>query len=170
MLTDQFGQVHRTANELCTLLYSEPLTDLHAVEIDDPEEFNQSVKSLYYDFKPLAKYHEPTGSVAEFDATNQAAWHMPDQYKTLDIAKYVLDQCRTDEELQRAGTELMMYQDRGLMPLLQFLKYFVDTMRKNNVVWGVGRGSSVASYVLFLIGVHRIDSLYFDLPIEEFLR
>jgi DNA polymerase III alpha subunit len=43
-------------------------------------------------------------------------------------------------------------------------------MRANNIVWGVGRGSSVASYVLFLIGIHKVDSLYYDLPIEEFLR
>lgn len=170
MRTDNFGQVHRTSDELCALLYVDPNTDLHSVEIDDPEEFNQSIKSLYYEFRPLEKYRAPEGSVTEFDAANQATWHMPDSYKSLDIAKYVLDQCRTEEELQRAGLELMMFQDRGLMPLLQFLKYFVDTMRKNNIVWGVGRGSSVASYVLFLIGVHKIDSLYFDLDITEFLR
>jgi DNA polymerase III alpha subunit len=46
----------------------------------------------------------------------------------------------------------------------------VETMRVNNIVWGVGRGSSVASYVLYLIGVHKIDSMYYDLDIEEFLR
>jgi DNA polymerase III alpha subunit len=43
-------------------------------------------------------------------------------------------------------------------------------MRKHNIVWGVGRGSSVASYVLYLIGVHKINSMYYDLDIEEFLR
>jgi DNA polymerase III alpha subunit len=43
-------------------------------------------------------------------------------------------------------------------------------MREHGVVWGVGRGSSVASYVLFLIGIHKIDSLYYDLPIDEFLK
>jgi DNA polymerase III alpha subunit len=37
-------------------------------------------------------------------------------------------------------------------------------------VWGVGRGSSVASYVLFLIGVHRIDSMKYNLDYKEFLR
>jgi DNA polymerase III alpha subunit len=54
--------------------------------------------------------------------------------------------------------------------LLQYLKYLVDTMRKNNIIWGVGRGSSVASYVLYLIGIHRINSLYYDLSIDEFLK
>jgi DNA polymerase III alpha subunit len=54
--------------------------------------------------------------------------------------------------------------------LLKYLKYLVDTMRENNIVWGVGRGSSVASFVLFLLEVHRINSLYYDLSIDEFLK
>ena len=170
MQINMFGQVHRTSDELCSLLYLEPTTDLHAVKIDDPEEFNRSVKEMYYDCRPLEKYTEPTGSISDFDIKNQSTWYMPDEYKTFDVAKYVLDQCRTEEELQRVGQELLMYVDRGLLPLLQFLKYFVDTMRKHNIVWGVGRGSSTASYVLFLLGVHRINSLYFDLQIEEFLK
>jgi DNA polymerase III alpha subunit len=57
-----------------------------------------------------------------------------------------------------------------MFSLLQYLKYLVDTMRKNNIVWGVGRGSSVASFVLFLIGIHRINSLYYQLSIDEFLK
>jgi DNA polymerase III alpha subunit len=81
-----------------------------------------------------------------------------------------LDQCQTDAELQRVGKELLLYQERDLFGLLRYLKYFVDTMRANGVVWGLGRGSSTASYVLYLIGVHRINSLYYDLPIEEFLK
>jgi DNA polymerase III alpha subunit len=95
---------------------------------------------------------------------------MPDEYKALDIAQYILDLCKTEPELQRVGQELLLYQERKLFPLLCYLKYFVDTMRANNVVWGLGRGSSTASYVLYLLGVHKIDSLYYDLPIEEFLK
>jgi len=63
-----------------------------------------------------------------------------------------------------------LYQERGLFDLLRYLKYLVDVMRDNRVIWGVGRGSSVASYVLYLLGVHRIDSIYYDLAVEEFLR
>ena len=50
------------------------------------------------------------------------------------------------------------------------MKYIIDTLRENNVVWGVGRGSSVASYVLFLLGVHKIDSVKYNLPLEEFFK
>jgi DNA polymerase III alpha subunit len=88
----------------------------------------------------------------------------------MDIAKYVLELCQTDEELQRVGQELLLFQERDMFDLLKYLKYLVDTMRENNIVWGVGRGSSVSSYILFLIGIHRINSLYYDLSIDEFLK
>jgi DNA polymerase III alpha subunit len=95
---------------------------------------------------------------------------MPKEYKEFDIAKYILNLCTHEEEIQRAGKELLMYEKRGMLVLLQYMKYLVDTMRKHDIVWGVGRGSSVASFVLFLIGIHRINSLYYDLDIEEFLK
>jgi len=95
---------------------------------------------------------------------------MPDEYKNIDIAKWVLDQCSNQNELQRAVSELMEYAERDLLTLLQYLKYLVDTMRKHNVVWGVGRGSSVASFVLYLIGIHRIHSLKNNLNFNEFMR
>jgi DNA polymerase III alpha subunit len=97
-------------------------------------------------------------------------WFMPNEYRNFDIAEYILGLCTSDEELQRVGKELLLYQKRDMFVLLQYLKYLVDTMRANNIVWGVGRGSSVASFVLFLLGVHKINSLYYDLPIEEFLK
>ena len=109
-------------------------------------------------------------SVDEYDMMNQRNWLMPEEYKQIDIAQHVIDLCKTDAEIQRAGQELLMFQERNLFNLLKYLKYLVDTMRDNNVIWGVGRGSSVASYVLYLLGVHRIDSMYYDLDPGEFLR
>ena len=66
--------------------------------------------------------------------------------------------------------ELAMYNERGLYPILQVLIYVVDTLRKHNLVWGVGRGSSVASYLLHLSGVHKVDSVKYNLDIKEFLK
>ena len=109
-------------------------------------------------------------SVAEFDLKHQTAWFVPDEYRQLDIAEHVLSLCSTQEQLQRVGHELLMYQDRDLLDLLRYLKYLVDVLKQHNVIWGVGRGSSVASYVLYLLGVHRIDSMFYDLDPSEFLR
>jgi DNA polymerase III alpha subunit len=114
-------------------------------------------------------YNQDT-SVPEFHLTQQMNWHMPDEYKTLDIAQHVLSLCDTQEQLQRCGQELLLYQERDLFDLLRYLTYLVAVMRQNHVIWGVGRGSSVASYVLYKLGVHRIDSMYYDLNPEEFLR
>lgn len=109
-------------------------------------------------------------SVPEFHAQQQSNWHMPQDYKELDIAAHVLGLCKSEAELQRCGAELLLYQERGLFDLLRYLKYLVDVMQSNNIIWGVGRGSSVSSYILYKLGVHRIDSLYYNLDIEEFLR
>jgi DNA polymerase III alpha subunit len=118
----------------------------------------------------LIAYTVSDESIEQFDQRLHSNWFIPKEYENFDIAKYILDQCQNEEELQRAGKELLLYQERDMFILLQYLKYLVDTMRNNNIVWGVGRGSSVASFVLYLIGVHKINSLYYDLPIEEFLK
>lgn len=109
-------------------------------------------------------------SVLDFDLRRQKKWFMPQEYQDLDIAKHVLDSCSTQAELQRVGQELLLYQEKDLFDLLKYMKYLVDIMRENHIVWGVGRGSSVSSYVLYLLGVHRVDSMYYDLNHREFLR
>lgn len=109
-------------------------------------------------------------TVEAYDRRNQTMWYMPDEYKNLDIAEHVLSLCDTEVELQRVGEELLLYQERDLFDLLRYLKYLVDTMTRHHCIWGVGRGSSVASYVLYKLGVHRIDSLFYQLDAREFLR
>lgn len=140
-------------------LVVQPMIDLEtaALILDDIPKF--------IDYDKLAQE-----SLENFDHRCQNTWHMPAEYKQLDIAEHVVAMCDTPEKLQRVGHELLLYQERGLFDLLRYLKYLVDVMRDNHVIWGVGRGSSVASYVLYLLGVHRIDSMYYDLDAEEFLR
>lgn len=170
MKYDQYGRTFTDSSELCDLLYKNPELDLSLFLVEDPQEFNKSKHELHAELPTLNGYVELAESVELFDQRWQSKWHMPDEYKELDIAKWLLEQCQNEYQLQRVGHELLLYQERELFDLLRYLKYLVDTLRKHNVVWGVGRGSSVASYVLFLIGVHKIDSLYYDLSVEEFLK
>lgn len=109
-------------------------------------------------------------STAEFDRTAQASWFLPKEYLAFDVEQYCLDRCSTDQERSRVSTEITEFKKRSMIPVLQTLKYVVDTLRENNILWGVGRGSSVSSYVLFLLGVHKIDSIRFNLDWSEFLR
>jgi hypothetical protein len=170
MKYDQYGQTYTTSNELCDLLYKNPKLDISLFQVEDSIEYNRSVAELHAELDLLDSYHDIDMSVEEFDRVLQSNWRMPQEYRELDIAEYVLSLCQQEHELQRVGQELLLYQERNLFDLLRYLKYLIDTLRKNNVVWGVGRGSSVASYVLFLLGVHKIDSLYYNLDIDEFLK
>jgi len=102
-------------------------------------------------------------------------FNIPQHYKELDIEEYVKGLIPTsgDSDLSvkaRVEMELAEYKARNLFPVLQLMIYIVNTMRKNKIVWGVGRGSSVASYVLYLLGVHKIDSIKYNLDIREFLK
>jgi DNA polymerase III alpha subunit len=108
-------------------------------------------------------------TINDFDLANQKQWFMPDDYKNMDVEGFLVDQC-PKENYQRLIDELVEFKNRNMLDLLRWLKYFVDTCRKNDIIWGVGRGSSVASYVLFLIGVHKIDSIKYNLDWQEFLR
>jgi len=170
MKYDQYCQAYTTSNELCDFLYKNPQLDISRFQVEDSIEYNRSVAELHAELDLLDSYHSINQSMEDFDAILQKNWRMPKEYKDMDIAEYVLGLCQQEHELQRVGQELLLYQERDLFDLLRYLKYLVDTLRKNNVVWGVGRGSSVASYILFLIGVHKIDSLYYNLDIEEFLK
>ena len=130
------------------------------------EEIKQLEQQLGFKFlEPYETHFE----LSDYDRACQSIWNMPDEYKQMDIEEFLINSC-PPENYQRVIDELDAFKERNMLDLLRWLKYFVDTMRSNNHVWGVGRGSSVASYVLFLIGVHKIDSLKYNLDWQDFLR
>jgi len=167
---DAFSRQIYTQDDAVQALYVNPSIDLSTLDLQEVEQFNRANELLYTGYAELKLAGTPDCTPEEYHRQNQQTWHMPAEYAEFDIAKWLLDQCETDEQRQRVGQELMMYLERGLFDLLNFLRYMVQVMRDNNIVWGVGRGSSVASYVLYLIGVHKIDSLYYDLDVTDFLR
>ncbi len=168
MRTDIYGQQIYNEMELCLLYLQDPSRTIKRALVENEIKFDEILQ--LENTPELIKYNSLDISVEQFDNTNQSNWLMPEKYKSMDIAQYVLEQCNGEAELQRAGEELLLFQERDMFVLLRYLKYLVDTMRENNIVWGVGRGSSVASFVLFLLGIHRINSLYYDLSIDEFLK
>lgn len=173
MKTTQYGEVVFNQDDVVDLIMrGRDLDSLRQLTVDRDVDI-ESLALVLDDPTCLLTWSFPddTGiSVPEFDLQQQSRWHMPDMYTQLDIAEYILSLCETDAELQRCGEELLLYQERNLFDLLRYLKYLVDTMREHRLIWGVGRGSSVASYVLYKLGVHRINSMFYDLDPGEFLR
>lgn len=173
MIQNKFGEIILNEDDVCNLLMQgRTVESLAKTKVD--ASVNLEKAALLLDCIPAMVNHDSLNdeqeSLEDFDHRLQQTWHMPGCYKSMDIAQYILNQCTNDEQLQRCGHELLLFQERNLFNLLKFLKYLVDTMTEHRVIWGVGRGSSVASYVLYKLGVHRIDSLYYNLDPAEFLR
>jgi hypothetical protein len=173
MIQDKFGQLIFNEDDVVDLvMQGQDIRSIPRMLVDASIDLEKS--TLLLDCIPALVNYETlvneSETLEDFDRRLQQTWHMPQEYRDIDIAQYVLNLCKTDAELQRCGQELLLYQERELFDLLRFLKYLVDIMRENHVIWGVGRGSSVASYVLYKLGVHRINSMFYDLDPHEFLR
>jgi DNA polymerase III alpha subunit len=140
--------------DVIDLLYTDPTFDIAKLFFEDTKQYNSSLKELGIDL-PIINTAPDRESLAEFDHKNINNWHMPDKYYQIDVLEQM---------------EYKLFEQKDFIKVLQFLIYFVDTLRANNIVWGVGRGSSVASFCLFLIGVHKINPLLYNLDITEFLR
>jgi DNA polymerase III alpha subunit len=103
-------------------------------------------------------------------AEDNLSWNIPEPYKSLDIKQFLLDKCSNQDQVNRVNEELELFEERDLFDLLRFLAYFSEVIILNDVIYGVGRGSSVASYCLYLLGIHRVNSLKYNLDIKEFLK
>ena len=171
MKTDELGIPRFSNRDLIDMIYSGHMDKVHVVLCepdDDIDKFNAAMKEQ--GLSTLKKYIALDVDQKDFDSVCQNEWFMPDEYKNMDIYSYVEQRCATTPEIQRVDEEFIVYEEKKLLDVLRYMVYLVDFMRENKIVWGVGRGSSVASYVLYLIGVHKINSIQYDLDWREFLR
>ena len=163
------GDVIFSEEDAIDLLYTNPDFDISKLYFEDIQQYSQSLKQLGIDL-PTIHTTPKRSEVQEFDKSNCGKWHMPEKYYQINVLEWLLDKCQNDEEKMRVQMEYDLFEKKKFIRELQFLIYFVDTLRANNIVWGVGRGSSVASFCLFLIGVHKINPMLYNLDITEFLR
>jgi len=172
MNINKYGSIFLTPDEMFESIYKGKLKDFKNIHLDQSvvDQFNYSKDLNKDNFDYISNYVDPTISLEQFDTNLQDDWFMPDEYKDFEIVGFLLDQTQNEEQYQRVVDELVLYFQYDMIDLLCYLKYLVDTMRKNNIVWGVGRGSSVASFCLYLLGVHKINSIEYDLDIKEFLK
>jgi len=170
--TNSIGQASVSERNIIELIYQNKFDNIKNCII--PEELVNKYNTIVNTNKDeITKLHSDIDTSVDqdlFDQNNRLNWFMPELYKQFDIQEYVLGLCKTAEEKERVNYELDLYKSHAMIDVLQFLKYMVDTLRENNIVWGVGRGSSVASYVLYLLGVHKVNSIKYNLDPTEFLR
>ena len=174
MIINEYGAIFLTPEELFDNIYSGKIKTFKYIYLDNTtiNQFNISKDLNRDNFDYLEKYIKPNISLGQFDVNLKNNWFMPEGYKStsFNIVEYLLSLCKTDVETDRVLAELDLFVQYDMIELLCYLKYLIDTMRENDIVWGVGRGSSVASYCLYLLGVHKIDSIKYELDIREFLK
>jgi len=174
MKTDDLGIPRFSNRDLVDMIYSGHVDKCHVVLCDESDDVDRFNKAMSEQGMPkLTKYIPLDVDEKTFDGACQGEWFMPQNYKDINLYEYVLSRLETpasDATMKRVWEELDAFKERGMHDVLRYMIYLVDFMRENDIVWGVGRGSSVASYVLYLIGVHRIDSIQYDLDWREFLR
>jgi len=111
-------------------------------------------------------------------AISPMLYNIPSEYLLMDFNEYIqakLDaipmtatekaraQSRVDRELEEVAK-------RNIELLFKTIICVVDTFNKNGVVYGVGRGSSCACYLLYLIGLNLVNPLRYNIPVEEFFH
>jgi DNA polymerase III alpha subunit len=168
MYLDKYGNPIYQNKDLINLIYQNKSALLEEILIESTEDTVAFSKNSNIQLN-LYQADDQTLTVEEFDQACQNEWFIPDDYKNLNIEQYLIDIC-PEHNLQRLQEELDEFRTRNMFMVLKTLKYIVDTLRQQNIFWGVGRGSSVASYALYLLGVHKIDSVKYNLHWQEFLR
>ena len=117
-------------------------------------------------------------SVKLFSNELDKNWLLPDEFANLNIDEYfelikqTLDNSdpQYDQRLTRIDNELSEFKRRELIMMLKTIIYITHTFKEKNVLWGIGRGSSCASYLLYLVGLHCVDPIKYNIPMSEFLH
>lgn len=69
--------------------------------------------------------------------------------------------------LDRLEAELSYFRDSQNIAFLLRVSDLIGRFKEDGVLWGVGRGSSCASLVCYMLEINDIDPIRFDIPFIE---
>lgn len=173
-IIDEFGNVFYKPEDILEKIYEgdeKYLNNIYTEESNDIKKFNFMMKRLNIDFN-LKTIKNSQDFILNEEKIKELIedWLIPEKYKNMDIEEWFFSKKLNKEEFDRVKKELNFFKRKNAYFFLKALIYLVDLMKENNIVWGPGRGSAVSSYCLYLIGIHRINPLEYDIPFEEFSR
>jgi len=168
---NMYGQAILSSDNLRELLLQgKNISHLNVIFDEEIKLFQKYQSALLSETVTFLDAPEEVLTFDEFHQKCANEWIFPIVYQQIDVRSWLLDKCKTQQEIDRVNDEYGLYEERDLVMLLRLFIFLVDYMRKNKFVWGVGRGSSVSSYILYLIGVHRVDSLKYGFDIKDYLK
>jgi DNA polymerase III alpha subunit len=168
---DEYGRVSVDMDSLLEILYNgSEINSVHVNPCDELNMFNDLCRKTGKESFILSSLPPVNCTPQEEHDRRAATWFIPNGSENVDVRQLILSRCDTDIEKDRVNLEMDMFEDREMIQNLRLMLGLVNHFRKTGVIWGVGRGSSVSSYVLFKIGIHKIDSIKYGLDIKEFLK
>lgn len=171
------GDVSFTPDQLAEFI-------LNGGQIND----NIHISALNEDIIKFKKFNPSLSLNVKKDLNHlDKTWNIPDNYKNINIREYIknrflseiedkkkngnpLSEVQINERIDRIGDEIKLYHEHDMFIILKTIIYILDIFKQNNVIWGTGRGSSCSSYILYLLGLHSVDSVEFELDIKEFFK
>lgn len=169
--TNKYGQAILSSKHLQELLLQgKNISHLNVVRDNDIELYEKYQNELLKIKTTFLDPPEELQSFEDFHDERAEEWVFPEVYQNIDVYRWLLDKCHTQAQIDRVNEEYKLYEERNLIMLLRLFIFLTSYMRENNMIWGVGRGSSVSSYILYLIGIHRVDSMKYGFDIRDYLK
>jgi len=169
-IIDEYGRYQLGTEEAIELLLqNKDIDGCFFVDEEDVLLYNANVGKVLGSEK-LKMYEKESLSFEDFHARLQSSWVTPWEYTLLDMKQELISLCETDVERDRVNAEYQLFEKHEMIELIRFMKYFMDIVQRNSLVIGVGRGSSVSLYSLYLLGIHRVDSIRYGLDYSEFFK
>lgn len=168
---DEYGDIHIDIEDVIQGLLEGTVPS--NVYVDNNNEIEKYRKSCQQSNKTPLKLLNPIEHhlpPKEYLLSKSKSWMVPEEYFNIDIIDYLLERCSNEIEQIRMVNEMNEFINRDQVEILHVLIYLIDEMNKHNIVWGVGRGSSVACFIFYLIGLNRINPLDFDIDYKEFFK
>jgi DNA polymerase III alpha subunit len=132
------------------------------------------VDEITDDIKQFNRYSSKKLNVKTTLKDLSLKWSIPQKYIEMDVDQYIknieLGSDEYDRRVKRRDRELELFKKYDLVDILKLVVFIVDTLKEKNIVWGTGRGSSCSSYLFYLIGLHCVDVVKYDIPIHDFFK
>lgn len=165
---DHQGNVVYFDDALIELLYQGIIPEgiLFPENNDDVKLFNnysyKNFDDIYY------KIPETLKSLEERKNT----WFYPEEYDKINLEEYFNNLVQTYPQpyKDRVVEELKLYKEKGMEKFLRFCLYFSKIIQEKDLCVGIGRGSSCASLLLYLLQIHLVNPMEYGLDIKEFLK
>lgn len=152
-------------------LSGEVFTELRAIAHPDIKQYN--ISSGYQN--PIVIWEDSGEDTFSGPAPETFEWTIPKKYLELNITELCIDalaekRLDDDEYIERLSWELNKMEEKNMHQFVRCLLYVIHQFEEKDVLWGVGRGSSCASLIMYLLGINKVDPVKYGIPAEEFFK